>query len=139
MTKSEEYRERVNRINKEHADKQRRNAEANGTALVKIKKIKAGVSNDQWEDAYVHVVPEDPNHPDYYMTGVAISDPEDIAFRLTLEKARRIVEEAKKSGVINRYDYSPHYVYGSQAYVNEGLEEFAILADKTGDNSYLDY
>ncbi len=139
MTKSEEYRERVNRINKEHADKQRRNAEANGTALVKIKKIKAGVSNDQWEDPYVHVVPENPNHPDYYMTGVAITDPENIAFELTLEKAQKIVEEAKKSGVINRYDYSPHYVYGSQAYVNEGLEEFAILADKTGDNSWLDY
>ena len=139
MTKSEEYRERVNRINKEHADKQRRNAEANGTALVKIKEIKAGVSPDQWEDPYVHVVPENPNHPDYYMTGVAITDPDDIAFELTLEKAQKIVEEAKKSGVINRYDYSPHYVYGSQAYVNEGLEEFAILADKTGDNSWLDY
>ena len=130
---------KTDRINKELSDKIRREAEAKGTHLVKIKKIKARVSNDEWEDAYIYAIPEDPNLPDYYMSGVGITDPEDIAFNLTISKARRIAAEAKESGFINKFDYAEHYTYGSKAYVNEGLEKFAILADKTGDNSYLDY
>ena len=139
MTKHDELRAETDRRNKEHAAKIRREAEAEGTHLVKIKKIKARVSNDEWADPYIYAIPEDPNLPDYYLSGVGVTDPEDIAFNLTISKARRIVAEAKESGFINRFDYEPHYSYGSEAYVAEGLEEFAILADKTGDNSYLDY
>ena len=139
MTKHDELRAETDRRNKEHAAKIRREAEAKGTHLVKIKKIKARVSNDEWADPYIYAIPEDPNLPDYYLSGVGVTDPEDIAFNLTISKARRIVAEAKESGFINKFDYEPHYSYGSKAYVAEGLEEFAILADKTGDNSYLDY
>jgi hypothetical protein len=139
MTKHDEYRAEIKRRNKEHSDKQRRDAEAAGTALVKIKDIYAGVSNDKWEDPYVCVVPEDPNRPDYFMSGVAVFNPEDPAFNLTIEKAEKIVAEAKAAGVINRFDYGVHYVYGSQAWENAGLGELEVLADRTGDSSYLDY
>lgn len=131
MNKHDEYRKEVSIRNAASAAKQRKEAEAKGTALVKIKKIYAGVSNDQWEDAYVHAIPENPNKPEYYMY-VGLEGG-------TIEQAKKIVEEVKESGFINRFDYSPYYPYGSQSYINEGLEEFAILADKTGDNSYLDY
>ena len=139
MTKHDELRAETDRRNKESAAKARREAEAKGTHLVKIKDIYADVSNDKWADPYIYAIPENPKKPDYYMTGVAVSDPEDPAFNLTIEKAEKIVAEAKESGFINRFDYAPHYSYGSEAYVAEGLEEFAIVADKTGDNSYLDY
>jgi len=139
MTKHDELRAETTRRNLEHTARKRREAEAKGTHLVKIKDIYADVSNDKWADPYIHAIPENPKKPDYYMSGVAVNDPEDIAYNLTIEKAEKIVAEAKKTGFINRFDYEPHYPYGSEAYVAEGLEEFAILADKTGDNSWLDY
>ena len=131
MTKHDEYRKEVSERNAASAAKQRKDAEAAGTALVKIKEIYAGVSNDQYQDAYVCAIPVNPRKPDYIMY-VGLEGG-------TLEQAEKIVAEAKESGFINRFDYAPHYPYGSEAYFVEGLEEFAILADKTGDNSYLDY
>ena len=131
MTKHDELRAETDRRNKEHAAKIRREAEAKGTHLVKIKDIYADVSNDKWADPYIYATPENPRKPDYIMY-VGLEGG-------TLEEAKKIVAEAKESGFINKFDYAPHYPYGSEAYVAEGLEEFAILADKTGDNSYLDY
>ena len=131
MTKHDEYRAEIKRRNKEHSDKQRRDAEAAGTALVKIKEIYAGVSNDQYQDAYVCAIPVNPRKPDYIMyVGLGGG---------TLEQAEKIVAEAKVAGVINRFDYSAHYPYGSLAWEVAGYNEFEILADRTGDSSYLDY
>ena len=131
MTKHDELRAETDRRNKEHADKQRRDAEAAGTALVEIKDIYADVSNDKWEDAYVYAKPVNPRKPDYIMY-VGLEGG-------TLEQAEKIVAEAKVVGVINRFDYSAHYPYGSLAWEVAGYNEFEILADRTGDSSWLDY
>ena len=131
MTKHDEYRKEVSIRNAASAAKQRKEAEAKGTHLVKIKKVYSGVSPDKYEDSYVCAIPVNPRKPDYLMY-VGLEGG-------TLEQAEKIVAEAKEAGVINRFDYEAHYPYGSQSYIAEGLEEFSILADKTGDNSYLDY
>ena len=131
MTKHDEYRKEVSERNAASAAKQRKDAEAAGTALVKIKEIYAGVSNDQYQDAYVCAIPVNPRKPDYIMyVGLGGG---------TLEQAEKIVAEAKVVGVINRFDYSAHYPYGSLAWEVAGYNEFEILADRTGDSSYLDY